>query len=163
MNLSNIKKISPLYSYWMSNQTDEDEKDRLLIANMDSKAVYLFEKEPYKWENLFQAISRQIINGDLDSIRGMKVLLSTITASHRTKVLELFLKEGIFPKKIIEELSAIDTLGRPTKSNLFRFLSILFVIFTNPYGIDIKRRKNHSYEVTGFIIHSLRQKVSSFI
>ena len=71
MNLSKIKKISPLYSYWMSNQTDEDEKDRLLIANMDSKAVYLFEKEPYKWENLFQSIARQIINGDLDSIRGM--------------------------------------------------------------------------------------------
>ena len=110
MNLSNIKKISPLYSYWMSNQTDEDEKERLLIANIDSKAVYLFEKEPYKWENLFQAISRQIINGDLDSIRGMKVLLSTITATHRTKVLELFFKEGIFEEEIIEELSKIDIL-----------------------------------------------------
>ena len=163
MNLSKIKKISPLYSYWMSNQTDEDEKDRLLIANMDSKAVYLFEKEPYKWENLFQAISRQIINGDLDSIRGMKVLLSTITASHRTKVLELFLKEGIFQEEIIEELSEIDTLGQPTKSNLIRFLRILFIIFINPYGILVKRKKNHSYELTGFIIHSLRQKVSYFI
>ena len=163
MNLSNIKNISPLYSYWISNQTDEDEKDRLLIANMDSKAVYLFEKEPYKWENLFQAIARKIINVDLDSIRGMKVLLSTITASHRTKVLELFLKEGMFQEEIIKELSEIDTMGQPTKSNLVRFVSILFIIYTNPYGILVKRRKNHSYEVTGFIIHSLRQKISSFI
>ncbi len=163
MNLSNLKKISPLYAYWLSNQTDEDEKNRLLIANRDSKAVYLFEKEPYKWENLFQAISRQIINGDLDSIRGMKVLLSTITASHRTKILELFLKEGIYQEEIIEELSKIDTLGRPPKTNFVRFLSILFIIFTNPYGIIVKRRKNHSYEVTGFIIHSLRQKVGSLI
>ena len=147
----------------MSNQTDEDEKERLLIANIDSKAVYLFEKDPYKWENLFQAVARQIINGDLASIRGMKVLLSTITATHRTKVLELFFKEGIFEEEIIEELSEIDTLGRPAKSNLVRFVSILFIIFTNPYGILVKRRKNHSYEITGFIIHSLRQKISSFI
>ena len=64
--------------------------------------------------------------------------------------------------RVIEELSEIDTLGRPAKSNLVRFLSILFIIFTNPYGILVKRRKNHSYEFTGFIIHSLRQKISPF-
>ncbi len=146
----------------MSKQTDEDEKNRLHLANMDSKAVYLFEKEPYKWENLFQAIARQIINGDKDSIRGMKVLLETINIPHRTKVLELFLKEGIFQEGIVEELKEVDSLGPPTKSNLARFVSILFTIFTNPYGITIRRRKNHSYEVTGFIINSLREKISSF-
>ncbi len=163
MDLSKIKKISPLYSYWRSNQTDEDEKSRLLLANMNSKAVYLFEKEPYKWENLFQSIARKIVNGDLDSIRGMKVLLSTITISQRTKVLEFFLQEGLLKEEIIEELSEVDSLGPPTKSNPVRFLSILFTIFTNPYGIVIRRKKNHSYELTGSLIYSLRQKISSFI
>ncbi len=162
MNLSNIRKISPLYSYWISDQTDDDEKERLLIANFDSKAVYLFEKEPYKWENLFQSITRQIVYGDLDSIRGMKVLLSTISNAQKTKVLELFFKEGLFKEEIIKELSKEDSFGPPTKSNLFRFLRILFIIFVNPYGIVIRRRKNHSYEFTGCFVHSLRQRISSF-
>ena len=38
--MTNFKKTSPLYSYWISDQTDKNENDRLLIANNDSKAVY---------------------------------------------------------------------------------------------------------------------------
>ncbi len=163
MDLSKIKKISPLYSYWISNQTDEDEKERLRIANVDSKASYLFEEEPYKWENLFQSIARQIAYGDSDSIRGMKVLLSTILIPYREEVLEHFAKEGIFEEAIIEELSKVDSLGAPTKSNVFRFLKILFIIFSNPYGIAIRRKKLHSYEFTGFFIHSFRQKLSALL
>ena len=73
MKASDIAKASPLYEYWKSNQTEEDEKKRLLIANLDSKAVYLFKNEPYKWESLFQGIVRELIDGDFESIRGMQI------------------------------------------------------------------------------------------
>ena len=65
VELSKLKNLSPLYSYWHSDQNDLDERNRLLIANKDSPALYLFEKEPYKWEILFQSIIREIIKGDL--------------------------------------------------------------------------------------------------
>ena len=145
MNLSLIGKISPLYDFWVSDQTDEDENKRLLMANIDSKAVYLFNEEPYKWENLFQSISREIINGDRDSIRGMKILLSTISSNEKEKTLNAFYKEGIFEEAIIEELREGDFSRPVKKQNFFRFLRILIIIFTNPYGIIMRRKKKHIY------------------
>ena len=56
VDLSKLKNLSPLYSYWHSDQNDLDESNRLLLANKDSPALYLFEKEPYKWEILFKAL-----------------------------------------------------------------------------------------------------------
>ena len=53
VDFSKLKNLSPLYSYWQSDQNDLDERNRLLLANKDSPALYLFEKEPYKWEILF--------------------------------------------------------------------------------------------------------------
>ena len=76
VDFSKLENISPLYSYWNSDQDDIDERNRLLIANENSKAFFLFEKEPYKWEILFQSIIREIINGDQSSIKGMKIILS---------------------------------------------------------------------------------------
>ena len=77
MNYSSIEKISPLYSYWQSPQNHNDENERLLMANPESGASYLFTKEPYKWENLYQSIVREIINGDMGSVKGLKLLLSS--------------------------------------------------------------------------------------
>ena len=74
VDFSKLENISPLYSYWKSDQDDIDERNRLLIANKNSKALYLFEKEPYKWEILFQSIMREILKGELDSARGLKKL-----------------------------------------------------------------------------------------
>ena len=74
VDFSKLENISPLYSYWKSDQDEIDERNRLLIANKNSKALFLFEKEPYKWEILFQSIIREIINGDQSSIKGMKIM-----------------------------------------------------------------------------------------
>ena len=83
VDLSNLKNLSPLYSYWHSDQNDSDERNRLLIANKDSPSLYLFEKEPYKWEILFQSIIREIIKGDLSSLKGLQVLLSSLSLEVR--------------------------------------------------------------------------------
>ena len=105
MNSSAIAKISPLYDFWISAQTDEDEIKRLLKSNPDSNAIYLFREEPYKWENLFQSITREIISGNLDSIRGMKILLSTISSKEKEKIIDQFLCQEIFQEYIIKELT----------------------------------------------------------
>ena len=157
MNLSVIAKISPLYDFWISEQTDEDEQKRVLKANLDSKAVYLFKEEPYKWENLFQSISREIIKGDIDSIRGMKILLSTISDDEKEKTIDAFHREGIFQQSIIEELRE-ESFQKPSKNqNLLRFIRILIVIFTNPYGIILRREKKHLYERTGTFFSYIRK------
>ena len=41
VDFSKLKNLSPLYSYWQSDQNDLDERNRLLIANKDSAALYL--------------------------------------------------------------------------------------------------------------------------
>ncbi len=141
----------------MSDQTDEDEADRLLMANLESKASYLFVKEPYKWENLFQSITRELVQGDYDSIRAMHILLSTISLSEKEKILQIFEVEDIFDSYILEQLKGFSSISSYTKKNPLRFLRILFVIFTNPYGIAIKRKKNHIYEKTGSFLYNLKK------
>ena len=156
MKGDDIEKASPLYKYWRSDQTDEDEKERLLIANCESKAVYLFEKEPYKWECLFQGIARELINGDLDSTRGMKILLSTISVSEKEKVIDNFVVHDSFDKSTLGKLREKGNESS-SKKNIFRTLRILFVIFTNPYGIVIRRTKNHIYEKTGAFFNDIKE------
>lgn len=53
-----------------------------------------------------------------------------------------------------------DASKTSTKKNLFRFARILFAIFTNPYGIEMKRPKAHIYERTGAAIYALRKGIS---
>ncbi len=154
-----IKEISPLYDYWMSNQTDEDEARRLLLVNIDSNAAYLFEKEPYKWENLFQSIIRELIKGDHGSIKAMDILLSTISSSEKKKVLQYFEKELLLEEVILSQLYGKTEIKTSKRKNPLRFLRILFVIFTNPYGLDIRRDKTHLYERTGAFIYKIRKKL----
>ena len=156
VDLSKLKKLSPLYSYWQSDQNDLDERNRLLIANKDSPALSLFAKEPYKWEILFQSIIREIINGDLTSLKGLQVLLSSLSLDVRNKVLKDLLVNKIINKDCFVELNKSIDMKSETKINLLRFLRILLAIFTNPYGIELKRKKIHIYEKTGFLFNYLK-------
>ncbi len=160
VDLSKLKKLSPLYSYWHSDQNDLDESNRLLIANKDSPALYLFEKEPYKWEILFQSSIREIINGDLSSMKGLQVLLSSLSIEVRKKVLKDLLVNKIINQDCFAKLNNPIDLKSETKSNLLRFLRILLAIFTNPYGIELRRKKIHIYEKTGFLFNFLKNLYS---
>ena len=156
VDLSKLKNLSPLYSYWQSDQNDLDERNRLLIANKDSSALYLFEQEPYKWEILFQCIIREIIKGDLSSLRGLQVLLSSLSLEVRKKVLKDLLLNKIISQDCFAQLNKPIDKKLETKKNLLRFLRILLAIFTNPYGIELRRKKNHIYEKTGFLFNYLK-------
>ena len=79
----NIAKSSPLYEYWNSNQGEEEEKKRLLMLNLKEPASTLFRNEPYKWENLYQSVVRNVIRGDESSVKGLMVLLSTINKKNQ--------------------------------------------------------------------------------
>ena len=154
--MSKLKSLSPLYSYWHSEQNDLDERNRLLIANKDSPALSLFANEPYKWEILFQSIIREIINGDLSSLKGLQVLLSSLSLDVRKKVLKDLLVNKIINQDCFVELNKSIDMKSESKSNLIRFLRILLAIFTNPYGIELKRKKIHIYEKTGFLLNYLK-------
>ncbi len=160
VDLSKLKKLSPLYSYWQSDQNDLDERNRLLIANKDSAALYLFEKEPYKWEILFQSIIREIIKGDLSSLKGLQVLLSSLSLEVRKKVLKDLLVNKIINQDCFAQLNKPINMKSETKNNLLRFLRILLSIFTNPYGIELRRKKIHIYEKTGFLLNYLKNLYS---
>ena len=83
----NIAESSPLYDYWNSDQGEEAEKKRLLKLNSNEPASILFRNEPYKWENLYQSIVRNVIRGDNSSVKGLMVLLSTINKKEKEKTL----------------------------------------------------------------------------
>jgi len=160
MYLKNIRKISPLYDYWKSEQNDQDEQERILKSNKNSKAVHLFLKEPYKWENLFQSIIREVIKGDKDSIKGLKVILDCLNMEEKEKVILGLEKEEIFNTLILKELRKPIEYNSITKKNLLRFFRILFSIFTNPYQLELKGSRKHLYEKTGYLINNLRKLIS---
>jgi len=141
VNFSKLENISPLYSYWKSDQDDIDERNRLLIANKNSQALFLFEKEPYKWEILFQSIIREIINGDESSIKGMKIILSSLSLKVRKKVLNDLLENKFINQDCYLELNNPVDIKSESKKNFLRFIRIFFAIFTNPYGIEMRRKK----------------------
>ena len=156
VDFSKLENISPLYSYWKSDQDDIDERNRLLIANKNSKALSLFENEPYKWEVLFQSIIREIINGDQSSIKGMKIILNTLSFKVRKKVLNDLLEKNFINEDCYLELKNPVDINSENKKNFLRFIRIFFAIFINPYGIVIRRKKTHIYEKTGFLFNYLR-------
>jgi len=157
VDLKVISKTSPLYDYWRSKQDDLDESNRLLKSNKNSPAKYLFEKEPYKWENLYQSIVREIIKGDNDSIRGLRILLDTISLEEKGKVLRSLADMKLLDADSLTKVVEVDSNEYPTKKNIIRFSKILFAIFTNPYGIELKRNTNHIYESSGRLINEVRK------
>ena len=151
--MKNISTTSPLFDYWKSDQDDKDESKRLLKINPMEPAANLFKNEPYKWENLYQSIVREIIRGDLSSIKGLMVLLATLNKNEKDKTLrelELFLD-----KQVIDKLRIGNYQDIQSSKNIFTFITILFSIFTNPYGLEVKRVKNHIYEKTGMFFFKL--------
>lgn len=153
---SAITKSSPLYEYWQSDQDDNDERKRLLMANNKSSAVFLFTQEPYKWENLYQSIVREIYRGDVNSIKGLKILLQTINNNEASKVKKNLINAEIVNNHMFDLIEKQNDNSINQKNNIFRFVRILFAIFTNPYGIELKRHKIHIYEKTGWIIYRIK-------
>ena len=152
-----IEQSSPLYEYWNSQQTDEDEKQRIEKSIAHSSASSLFREEPYKWEVLYQSIIREIFKGDKDSIKGLKVLISMLRSEVQDQVSRNLSRKELFSEVLIKELSGKNYDKSPTQKNRARFLRILLAIFTNPYGIEIKRKKKHIYEQTGSALNALRK------
>ena len=161
MNESTIEEISPLYDYWKSAQGENDESDRLLKLNRSSPAGYLFNKEPYKWENLYQSIVREIIKGDMDSIKGLRLLLDTLVMEEKEKIINKFAAQKVFSEVALKKLVQKEDNTSPTRKNIFRFLRILFAIYANPYGIHVKGKKIHVYEHTGALIYTVKTRLST--
>ena len=150
-----IEKSSPLYEYWNSDQGEEEEKKRLLKLNSKDPASNLFRYEPYKWENLYQSVLRKVIGGDESSIKGLMVLLSTINKTDKEKT--LLALENFLDKRVINKLRNEKYQDIKSSKNLFTALSVLLIIFINPYGLEIKKDINHIYEKTGMFFYSLRK------
>ena len=153
----NIAKSSPLYEYWNSNQGEEEEKKRLLMLNLKEPASTLFRNEPYKWENLYQSVVRNVIRGDESSVKGLMVLLSTINKKEKDKTL-MALKE-LLDEHVINKLRNEDYKDINSSRNFFSALIILWNIFLNPYELELKKDKNHIYEKTGMFFNQLRKVV----
>ncbi len=153
----NIAKSSPLYEYWNSEQDDKDEEKRLLKLNSNEPASNLFLYEPYKWENLYQSVVKNVISGDESSIKALMVLLSTINKNEKDKT--LIALEKLLDKFVINKLRNEKYKDIKSNNNFFNALIILFNIFTNPYGLEIKKDKNHFYEKTGMFFYKLRKVI----
>ena len=155
----NIAQSSPLYEYWNSAQDDNDEKKRLLKLNSMEPASNLFRNEPYKWENLYQSVLNNVISGDDSSIKGLMVLLSTI--SKREKDIALNSLEALLDKRIINKLRNEKYQDIKSSKNLYTAFRILLTIFINPYDLELKKEPRHLYEKTGMFFYKFRKIVLS--
>ena len=151
----NIAQSSPLYEYWNSAQDENDENKRLLKLNSKEPASNLFRNEPYKWENLYRSVLKNVISGDDSSIKGLMVLLSTI--SKREKDIALNSLEALLDKHVIYKLRNEKYQDIKSSKNFFSAFIILLNIFTNPFELEIKKDKNHIYEKTGMFFYQLRK------
>ena len=151
----NFAKLSPLYDYWNSDQGDEAEKKRLLKINSNEPASTLFRNEPYKWENLYQSVLKNVIKGDESSIKGLMVLLSTINKNEKDKCLKDL--EDLLDESVINLLRNKNYQDINSGKNFFSALIILLNIFFNPYGIELKKDINQIYEKTGMFFYKLRK------
>ena len=152
-----IAESSPLYEYWLSEQDENDEKQRLLKTNSEVPASILFMNEPYKWENLYQSIVSNLIKGDKTSIRGFIILLSTIKRKEKEKSLKAL--SELLDKSVITVLKDGKYEDIKSSRNPLIGLQILFNIFINPFELVIKKEKKHIYEKTGMFFYQLRKVV----
>ena len=153
----NIAKTSPLYEYWNSDQGEEAEKKRLLKINSNEPTSTLFRNEPYKWENLYQSVVRNVIRGDESSVKGLMVLLSTINKKEKDKTLRAL--QELLDEHVIIKLRNESYQDINSSRNFFSALIILWNIFINPYELELKKDKNHIYEKTGMFFYQLRKLV----
>ena len=151
----NIAQSSPLYEYWNSDQGYEADRKRLLKINSNEPASNLFRNEPYKWENLYQSVLRNVISGDDSSIKGLMILLSTITKKEKDKIMNVL--EDVLDKHVIYKLRNVKYQDIKSTKNLFTALRILVIIFINPFAIELKNERKHIYEKTGMFFYKLRR------
>ena len=151
----NIAKSSPLYDYWNSDQGNDAEQKRLLKLNSNELASNLFKNEPYKWENIYQSVVRYVIRGDQSSIKALLVLLSTINREEKEKA--LIALEDLLDSSLVNKLRNERYQDLKSNKNFFTAIKILLNIFLNPYGLEIKRDKNHIYEKTGMFFYQFRK------
>ena len=151
----NIAQSSPLYEYWNAEQAENDENKRLLKLNSKEPASNLFRNEPYKWENLYQSILKNVISGDDSSIKGLMVLVSTI--SKRDKDIALNSLEALLDKRIINKLRNEKYQDIKSSKNLYTAFRILLTIFINPYDLELKKEPKHLYEKTGMFFYKFRK------
>ena len=153
----NIAQSSPLYEYWNSEQDENDERKRLLMLNPKEPASNLFRNEPYKWENLYQSVLRNVISGDESSIKGLMVLLSTINKKDKDIVLNSL--EPLLDKHLLYKLRNERYQDIKSTRNYCTALRILFTIFINPYELELKKEPKHLYEKTGMFFYKFRKIV----
>ena len=151
----NIAQSSPLYEYWNSQQIEPDEKKRLLKINPKEPASILFKNEPYKWENIYQRVLRNVISGNYSSIKALMVLLSTINIKEKDLVLNSL--ESLLDKQVIYKLRNKKYQDIKSSKNIFTSLKILLTIFINPYEIEIKKEQKYLYEKTGMFFYKFRK------
>ena len=151
----NIAQSSPLYTYWKSEQDENDENQRLLMLNPNEPASNLFRDEPYKWENLYQSILRNVIRGDESSIKGLIVLLSTISQKDKDIVINSL--EALLEKHVIYKLRNEKYQDIKSNRNFYTALRILITIFINPYELELKKEPKHLYEKTGMFLYKVRR------
>ena len=154
-----LKNSSPLYNYWRSSQDEDEENKRLLKVNDTNHLAILFKKEPYKWENLYQSIAREILRGDQDSLKGLRITLDCLNQEEKNNIINFYKEKKLFDITIINQIKSGGINEGKTKNNSFRFLRILLAIFTNPYGLELRRKKNHIYEYSGYYLHELRKLI----
>ena len=155
----NIDQSSPLYEYWNSDQGENDEYKRLLKLNSNEPASNLFMNEPYKWENLYQSVLKNVISGDDSSIKGLMVLLSTISKKEKDIVLNSL--EDLLDKNIIYKLRNEKHQDLKSSRNFYNALRIFITIFINPYDLELKKEPKHIYEKTGMFFYKLRKIILS--
>ena len=151
----NIAQTSPLYEYWNSDQVENDENKRLLMLNPKEPASNLFRNEPYKWENLYQSVLRNVIRGDDSSIKGLMVLLSTISQKEKDIVLNSL--EALLDSHVIYKLRNEKYQDIKSSNNFYMALRILLTIFVNPYDLELKNKPRYLYEKTGIFLYKFRK------
>ena len=155
----NIAQLSPLYEYWKSAQDENDEKKRLLLLNPKEPASNLFRNEPYKWEILYQSVLRNVIRGDESSIKGLMLLLSTISQKKKDIVINSL--EALLDKNVIYKLRNEKYQDIKSSKNYYTAFRILLTIFINPYDLELKKEPKHLYEKTGMFFYKLRKIILS--
>jgi len=151
----NIAQLSPLYEYWKSAQDENDEKKRLLLLNPKEPASNLFRNEPYKWEILYQSVLRNVIRGDESSIKGLMLLLSTISQKKKDIVINSL--EALLDKNVIYKLRNEKYQDIKSSKNFFTAFIIFLTIFINPYEVELKKQPKHLYERTAVFFYKVRK------
>ena len=156
----NIAQSSQLYEYWNSEQDENDEKKRLLKINSNEPASDLFRNEPYKWENLYQSVLKNVISGDNSSLKGLMVLLSTISKKEKDIVINSL--DALLDKHVIHKLRNEKYQDIKSSKNFYSALRILLTFFINPYDLELKKGPKYLYETTGMFFYKFRKIFLSY-